>query len=341
MIWFFIAICLLFSFVLSGLESAMLTVSMVRVRHRAEEKDTNRARKLLALFRQRDRVLASLLLVNDIITLLAFALVTRELVHHFGNSGYLIAFLVSLPVYLFAFELIPKSLFRNFPYRALHAFFPLLSATDLTIGNLLRLTSFFPTLVADSGNEDSAEKERKPLLGSTDREEPEDVKVENPAVSGREAFRNLAGIIERDGTLGRAESQLIRNVLDFPKVPIYEVMVPLTQVTAIPLNTPIVTALAIARDANVNQLPVLSSDGKIIGLVNVLEILRTDETIGSSVNFMRRIVRAHPNDLAAEVLKELRKTGVQLAAIIDPETKEPLGVASTQEIIQRMIHGHA
>ena len=48
-------------------------------------------------------LLSAVLLLNDVVTLLAFAIVTRELVARVGAAGYVLAFAISLPVLIAGF----------------------------------------------------------------------------------------------------------------------------------------------------------------------------------------------------------------------------------------------
>ena len=79
MIWLGIALCILVSMLFSGLESAILSVSEVRVRHRAKEREAG-ARQLLRLFEHRERLLSSVLLINTLLNLLTFSALTTQVV---------------------------------------------------------------------------------------------------------------------------------------------------------------------------------------------------------------------------------------------------------------------
>ncbi len=318
MSWTALTLCLILSFILSGAESAILTVNRARVRHQAREAGTWGAATLQRLFEHRDRLLASVLLVNDVAALLVFAITTLELVGHFGPTGYAIAFAVSLPVYVFAFELIPKSLCRRAPYRSLRLFTPILRLIDLTVGWTMRLAAVVPQLISDS---------------STDEEESGNSR----GFDGHEEFRNLTDVIEREGTLGRAESDMIRRVLDFPNIEVGQVMIPLSGVTAVPLDMRTEQIVALARKTDYDQLPVMASDGQMLGLIEVFEILRNPDLGGSAINYLRRIIRTKPDENAVGVFQRLRRNGLKLAAVYS-EDDRALGIVSAEDIVHRMIN---
>src|SRR5258708_2761927 len=117
MIWVAIASCLLVSFVFSGLEAGILSMNRVRLRHRLKLRH-RAAITIHRLLEQPGRLLVTVLLVTNLMNIFAITLATQEFVARFGAWGYLVAFGVFLPIYLVGLELLPKSLFRRFPYRA-------------------------------------------------------------------------------------------------------------------------------------------------------------------------------------------------------------------------------
>ena len=114
--WTAIALCLLVSFVFAGLEAGILSVNRVRLKHRVKLRD----RAALRL-ETPARLLVTVLIVTNLMNITAIVLTTQGLVRHFGIGGYFVSLVISLPVYLIGLELLPKSLFRRFPYRALAA----------------------------------------------------------------------------------------------------------------------------------------------------------------------------------------------------------------------------
>ena len=131
MIWIAIALCLLVSFIFSGIEAGIFSVSRVRLAHQAKQKEPA-ALKLERLLSRPDRLLITVLIVTNFANISALILVSTALVERFGKNGYWVALAIYLPVFLLGLELLPKSLFRRFPYRALAAL-----AEPLRLANLL------------------------------------------------------------------------------------------------------------------------------------------------------------------------------------------------------------
>jgi CBS domain containing-hemolysin-like protein len=308
-----ITTCLAASFILSGLESALLSFSPVRLHHLAKEGQP-KALHLERLLARRQQLLVSILILNAAINLVAFALLTHLSVDSFGRWGYPAAFLVALPVYLVWIELLPKSLFKNFPCNALLRYLPLLSLINMTVRPLI--SGPLALLRLCWGNS----SKRKGTPGSGARDE----------------FRLLTDILEREGTFERGEKQMIHQVLDFQRLPVSKVMLPLSRVTAVPLDMPITSVLDLARETQFFQFPAISPQGDLIGLIDVAELLNGDVRSGVVRDYLRKWVHASPSDRAIDVLRQLRSAGLRVAVV--HETKgHPLGIVAIDDMIPHLL----
>jgi len=313
--WIWFVSCLVLSFILSGLESAILSMSRARLRHAAKEGDRRAGRIERLLGDGRERLLIAILVINAAVNLAAFAILTNETVNWLGTWGYFAAFAVSLPVYLIWIELLPKSICLRFPIRTLSLFLPLLWSIRFTVQPVI-------TLLAAPAKWIIAR-----IFGAPPA----------PPGSTREEFRALTGIFERQGTLDPAETRMIRSVLDFAKVRVGEVMMPLSKVTAVPREMPLASVVVLARKTDFDQFPVIGTTGDLVGLVDVLELLREAPTDGTVADYLRDLVRTLPGESAIGAVKRLRQAGHQLAAVYNPAGR-PLGVVSVEDMVARMVH---
>jgi putative hemolysin len=310
MIWIIVALALLLSFQLSGLESSILAVSRVRLRHQSKENDPA-AIRLEQLFVHRDRLLSSVLLANNSVNLLVFAFLTQSLVENLGAWGYVAAIAISLPVYVLLLELVPKALFKRFPYRSLSALLPLLNVAYYGLLPLMKLDVLIPEKWRQAPNPPDKEK--------------------------RQEFKTLTDIIEREGALTKDEKDLIQNVIDFDEVTAEQAMIPLSKVTAIPLEMPISAVIELTRETRLEQFPVISPEGNLVGLINTFEILRDKNPRGTVLRHLRRLVRTYPSEKATTIIQRLRRGGIQLAAVCNSQGR-PLGIVSAEDLVHQMLH---
>lgn len=304
-----IAVCLVASFIFSGLESALLSFSPVRLHHLTKE-GKPRARHLEKLLLRRQPLLISILILNAAVNLVAFALLTHLSVDAFGRWGYPAAFLLALPVYLVGVELLPKSLFKNFACEKLLRYLPLLSLINVTIRPLV---SFPNALLA--------------MLRRDPRRDTPD-----PRGGSRNEFHLLTDLLEREGTFDQEKKQMIHQILNFQHLPVSKVMVPLSRVTAVPLEMPVSSVLDLARETRFFQFPVLSPNGDLVGLVDVAELLSSSVHKGVVRDYLRQWVHAAPTDHAIDVLRRLRSAGLRVALV--RETKgQPLGLVAIDDMV--------
>jgi len=311
-IWISIAACAVVSFLFSGIEAGLLSMNRVRLRHRVKQRD-RAAIRLNRLLRQPERLLVTVLIVTNLMNVFALTLATQEFVRLFGRWGYVAAFAVALPFYLLCLELLPKSLFRRFPYRAV-AFL----ATPLRLADLL----LAPLHWVGQG-----------VVRALFGRRPEN---QQKLFVAREDFKYLTIESERTGALGQTERQMIHNVVDFRAITAEQVMLPMEKVRAIPASAPLEDLLARSRAEHLDRWPVLGDKGQIVGLVQTFDVALDGRQRGRVESFQRRIVMVTPKEPAYSIVYKLRAARTTLAAVVDAEGRS-LGIVTWEDLIQRLV----
>jgi CBS domain containing-hemolysin-like protein len=113
-------------------------------------------------------------------------------------------------------------------------------------------------------------------------------------------------------------------------------MVPIDQAVAVRPDTPVGEALQLSIAKGVDRLPVISSDGAAVGIVNTLDIL-FDQTPGKSLaSYTRRIVTANDSEPAYRIIQRLRAARLGLAAVLDSQ-KKLIGIVTGEDMIKRLV----
>ncbi len=299
------------SFFFAGIEAGLLSIEPVRLRHQVKQ-NLPAAIRLDRLTKQPERLLVTVLLVTNFANILGLLLLTKLLVARFGISGYLWALIIALPIYLFVLSVLPKSLFRRFPFRAL-----------AKLGGVLEGVSILLWPVLEIG-----ERARKIIL-------PRRAEAGRLFIA-REELKQIAVQSEREGALTSTERAMIHNVVDFRNVRAADVMVPLARAVTVRADSSIDEALRLSAANGVDRLPVISEEGEAIGLVNTLDIL-LDETRRESLSrYMRRIVSARDAEPAYRIIQRLRAARVGLAAVTDAQRKL-IGIVTGEDAIKRLV----
>lgn len=304
--------CWTVSFLFAGIEAGLLSVNPVRLRSHAKRNERP-ALRLERLLKRPERLLVTVLLVTNMADILGLLLLTRLLVGSFGYPGFFGAIVVALPIYLFVLGVLPKSLFRRFPFRALAAFAGILEIITILLWPVLELGAGFARLL-----------------------QPRRATNQVRLFAAREELKQITAQSEREGSLTSAERVMIHNVVDFRAVKAGDVMAPVAQAVIVQAETPLRDVLALSAKANVDRLPVVDAEGRAIGLVNVLDILLDKDEPGALRKYVRRIVTATENEPAYRILQRLRSARRGLAAVIDRQDNLA-GIVTIEDLIRRLV----
>lgn len=309
--WFAIFVCWVVSFVFGGIEAGLLSLDQVRLRHQVKLR--NRSAVLLdRLLKQPERLLATILLVTNLADIAGLLLLTKKLVGLLGTIGYPVALLVAGPVYLFLLGVLPKSLFRRFPYRALAAFAGLLVFTSGLLWPVLELGVRLGQLLF--------------------RRAPAPPRL----FAAREDLKQLAVESERQGGLTSAERAMIHNVVDFRMVKVRDVMVQRPQVVAAEPETTVPELLALSAKTGIDRVPVISREGSAMGLVNVLDVLLARPLPRELRSYIRPLVLSAESESAYRIIRRLRAAHSTLAAVFDDQ-KRLTGIVTVEDLVRRLV----
>jgi CBS domain containing-hemolysin-like protein len=246
--------------------------------------------KLQRLVSHPERMLVTVLLVTNLMNICAILLIANVCVAQWGTTGYLAAAAICLPLWQFCLELLPKSLFRRFPYRSLAALSDVLRLADLLLSPLLVLGSLLLRLAP-----------RKP--------------EERKLFAAREDFRYLTIESERQGTLLPVEREMIHNVMDLGSAKARDVMVPIQRVRSLPASATVPELLDLARETGLERFPLVDKEGNFVALVNVFEVLLEGARKRQVSAYQRRIVTVTPEEEAYSIMKKMRAARATLASV--------------------------
>jgi putative hemolysin len=269
--------------------------------------------RLNHLLRHPERLLVTVLLVTNAADIVGLLLLTRQLVRSWGYAGFFFSLAIALPVYLFLLSVLPKSLFRRFPFHALARLAGVLEFASILFSPLLELGAWLGRLLLP----DRAAKRAR-------------------LFAAREELKQITTESEREGSLTATERAMIHNVVDFRGVKVRDVMVPLPKVVSVRPSTSTQEALALSASSGLDRLPVITPEGQPSGLINVLDILVEQNGARPLSDYMRRIVTTNEEDPAYRIVQRLRTAHVGLAAVLD-EKRNLRGIVTIEDLIRRLV----
>jgi putative hemolysin len=304
--------CWIVSFFFNGIETGLLSIDPIRLRQNVKRR-VPAALRLNRLLKHPERLLVTVLLFTNAADILGLLLLTRELVRSWGYAGYFMSVAIALPVYLFLLLVLPKSLFRRFPFRALTQLAGVLEFASILFSPLLEFGARLGKLLLPHR---AAKRAR--------------------LFAGREDLKQIAVQSELEGSLTSTERAMIHNVVDFSGVKVREVMLRSEKVVALKLGASTQEAVQLSTSSGLGSLPVITPEGQPAGLVNVLDILLDQNGSKPLQNYVRRIVTATEDESAYRVVQQLRGARLGLAAVLDRK-KSFCGIVTIEDLIRRLV----
>jgi putative hemolysin len=312
MIGFIIFCCWIVSFFFNGIESGLLSIDPVRLRQNVK-RHVPAAVRLNRLLKHPERLLVTVLLFTNAADILGLLLLTRQLFRWFGYAGFFLALVIAFPVYLLLLSLLPKSLFRRFPFRALAHLAGVLEFVSVLLLPLLEVGARLGRLLLPR------RAAKRPRL-----------------FAAREELKQITTQSEREGSLTATERAMIHNVVDFRGVKVRDVMLPLPKVVALQPRASIQEALELSVSSGVDRLPVITPGGQPTGVVNVLDILLDQNGDKPLTSYVRRIVTTTEEESAYRVVQQLRAARLGLAAVLDRK-KNFRGIVTIEDLMRRLV----
>ena len=310
MTWFLLVFCLGASFLVSGTEAGILSLHRLRLRRLARRKD-RAAVQLQTLLEQPARLLVTALVITSLLNIVALVLLVNTLVAWFSWPGYFLTLLLALPLFLLVAELLPQAIFRRFAYKQLASL-----AVPLDIAaKILTPIIYVGSLIAKS---------------FLRLKHPQEIFV------AREDLKYLTSEIERMGMLSSIERQMIHNVVDFRSVEVRDVMVAISNVITVSPETTTEQLIGLSRRSRFDRYPVVNSRGRIVGMVNVFDLIVDQPSNSMARDYIRRILTVAPDDQASIVLSRLRAAPSSLAAVVDKQGNT-IGIVSVEDLLNPLV----
>jgi putative hemolysin len=301
----------------SGLETGLISLNRVRLRHEVERRN-RRAMILNSFVENTDRLLGTTLIGNNLANVL-LAVFSAALATRLFGPHYLVELLttvVASAVVLVLGEIVPKTLFRRYPFRMCISMADLLNAAAWLFAPLVVVLGAIMRLIARIGQ--GAEPVRSFFVT-------------------REELKHLAREGEAGGAITAEERQMIHGVFDFPYKTVYEVMLPLGRAVTVARDTPARELLEISQRTGFARVPVRDGD-QLVGVVNVYELLFDTCQLNGRVaeEMMRKPQFVLSTERINRVLPRLRAGRNPLSVVINPEGKH-VGIVTVEDIVEEIV----
>ena len=311
-------ICLVLSALFSASETALMSLSKIRVKQMIEnrEKGANRINKLLS---DPSRLLSAILIGNNVVNIGASSLMTSLAIDAFGNTGVGVATGIMTLLILVFGEITPKSLAaKNSEKISVR-----LSGFIEFVTNLLTPISFVLNIITDFLV--------KLLGGEVDKKKP---------FITQEELKTIVNVSYKEGVLEGEEKDMIYNVFDFSDSQVNDVMVPRTEIVAIDVDLPYEEIIKIINKEQYSRIPVYENTiDNIIGILYVKDLLFLDVNKESPFDLRKYIRQPYftpEYKSIKEQFKEMRTNRNHMVVIID-EYGGTEGIVTIEDVVEEIV----
>lgn len=310
-------VLLLLSSFFSASETALMSLSKIRVRHMVEEK-VKRAEIINKFIKDPSRLLGAILLGNNLVNIAASALATSISIRFFPTSGIAIATVTMTILVLIFGEITPKSIAAQYPEKiSLKVIRPIalmVKVLNPIVMVLTYTTNMFITTLGIKINK------KQPFITE-------------------EELRTIVTVSQEEGVLEIEEKQMIHNVFEFGDLQIKDIMIQRTDIVALDVEASYQEVMETVKDQQFSRYPVFK-DGidHIIGTLNTKDLVFLDinNENFSIENHIRKPFYTFEFKKISDVFKEMKKKWVHMAIVLD-EYGGTAGIVTIEDLIEEIV----
>ena len=299
----------------SSAETALTTVSRIKMRALSEE-GNRKADRVLKITDDSGKMLSAILIGNNIVNISASSIATTLAIDLFGNAGAGIATGVLTVLILIFGEISPKTMATIRAEKISLRY----STPIWILMKILTPVIFIINTLANAVLR---------LLG---------VKAsEKHRVLTESELRTIVDVGHETGVIETEEKEMINNVFDFGDAKAKEIMVPRIDMTFAQVDNTYEELLEIFRRDHFTRLPVYEeSTDDVIGILNIKDLLLCDREHFSLRSLMREPYFTYEHKNTTELLMEMRNSAINIAIVLD-EYGSTAGLITVEDLIEEIV----
>lgn len=304
------------SFLFSGFETGMISLNQIQLEIDAR-KNKNSA-SLLNFVRQPDKFLGTTLIGNNVVNILMASistLIVNNLYKSYNSIDPRWTSLIVATIVLMFGEIMPKAIFRDRADTLVPKLYPILRSAYFVLRPFVSVVTRLNTglrkilQIEDESGFNYLTKDDLTLL-----------------------------LAEADDGLNEPQMEMIEDALDFVELDAKNVMVPRTEIVAIPASATTAEALEIAREEGFTRYPVYRNNiDDIIGILIIYDILKRDctpETLTGDI--VHEPYFAPENTDLDVLLREMQRMHKSMAIIVD-SYGGTAGLVTMEDILEEIV----
>lgn len=312
-----ILICLAGAAFFAGIETGVISLNRMRVRHLAEKGD-KAARILQNFLEQPDRLLGTTLVGTNLFIVMA-SVIAADRGSKFGHWGEAVSGAAMTLLALVFAEYLPKAWFQSHPLKRCRPFAVPLRWSAILLRPLINGINWLTGWVVPSGTESN---NRRAL------------------VSTKDEIDVLAQESAEHGTLSARQRIMIRRVLELSSKKARDIMTPRSRMTSLYPHSTISDLVATLRQSAHPRLPVCEPDGRtFLGTVNFFDVMAGCEEGDKDLlidKFVRPPLFIPEETPIMEIFTKLRLSRQAMCLVVNANS-EVTGLITNQNVLQEIV----
>lgn len=308
-------VLLMLSAYFSSAETAMVSVSRMRIRSLAEQGNKKSA-LVLKIFDHESKMLSAILIGNNLVNTFMASLASM-IAYNFGGAAVSIAtFLITFLILVFG-EITPKTLATRSAEKLALAYAPTISILMKVLTPVIWFINLFSTMILR-------------LLGVRSD-------AKNASITESELY-TILDVAHEESVIEAEERDMIRNVFEFTDAKAREIMVPRVHVTAADIHSSYEDLLELFRQDHFTRMPVYDGTiDNVVGLINMKDLILFDGKEPFDIHsFLRKPVFTVENKSISDLMQEMQKDQYNMAIVLD-EYGELAGILTVEDIIEEIV----
>ncbi len=313
-------VALLLCSIASAAETALTSISRIKLKNLLEEGD-QMAAKIENMLAEPNIFLSTILVVNSIAVIVASSMATALALRFTASFGELLSSVVISLIVLIFCEITPKTAAVQNPLRWARVLVgPVRIAAWLLRPLVLSLNVVTSVFVR--------------LMGGH-------IKHKGPFVT-EEELRLLVTVSEEEGVLEQEETEMIRSIFAFADTTAREVMVPRIDMVTLSSEVTVTQAVDLALQGGFSRIPVYEDAvgvDEIIGILytkDMLRQLREGHDNDPIRNLLRSAYFVPETKKLDDLLREIRQNRIHMAIIVD-EYGSVGGLVTIEDLVEEIV----
>jgi len=312
----FLIVLLLLSAFFSASETALTSLSKIRLRNMVDDGVKN-AKLIEKILSNQSKLISAILVGNNLVNIGASALATSFAIDTFGSNvvGFVTGILTFM-VLVFG-EITPKTFANQKAEKVccwvikpiafcVFIFTPIVVVLNFITGILFK------------------------ILGC-------DFDKKVPTITESE-FKTMVNVGHEEGVLEVDEREMINNVMGFGDSDAKDVMTPRTDIVAIEINSSYEDVLSLFKKEQFSRLPVYNENiDDIIGIISIKDVMFFDNSSEFDISsLMRKPYFTYESKSCSELFSIMRTKSLSIAVILD-EYGGTSGIVTLEDLLEEIV----